>query len=100
LSGSHQASRPEDAPQLFTLAALSAEFGYTEKTIRKYLGWGIVPRPIGHYHGGANYDHTHYQALARHRAEREADIPLRERASRARRPHVVVRVPRESAGVS
>lgn len=90
----YQAVHPEGRAEFWTLAGLASWFGISPWTIRKYITWHLIPPALGKYPGGLNYDHTHFEAIKRLRAEIEARIPL---AERRRLPHCPTREPRPTA---
>lgn len=81
-----------DQTEFWTRPGLAAWFNVSERTIEKYIEWKLVPPALGKHPNGFNYDSTHVAAIAAIRAEMTNRIPLRERR---RRPHVMIRAPRQ-----
>jgi hypothetical protein len=87
--------RDEDQQHLWTRAGLAAHFGISEETIKHYIACDRVPPALGKHPNGFNYNHTHFHALRRVRAEMESRTPLVRR--RKQRPHCVQVHAREAA---
>jgi hypothetical protein len=99
LSATYQTAREEDQDHLWTRAGLAAYFGVSEWTIKHYIAaCPGVPPALGRHPNGFNYNHSHFQAIAKKRAELESRVPMTRH--RKHRPHIVIRVSRETAGVS
>lgn len=95
------AMRPAEEPEYWTLDGLANWFGISKHLVSKYRAWGLIPKALGKFPNGLNYDYTHFEALAAVRAEmeaRNARIPLRELGNpvpRRTTPHTIIRTPRE-----
>lgn len=94
MSVSHHAPSPVEAPQFWTLAGLASWFSVSEATIMKYIAWRLIPPALGKHQNGFNYDQSHFDGIAKIRAERERYIPL---SQRKHRPHIIIRTPRLDA---
>jgi DNA-binding transcriptional MerR regulator len=68
------ASTPED-PQRYTARTLAALTGLTERTVRYYVGEGLLPPPLSRGRG-PNFDESHLVRLRLVRAMQEAGNDL------------------------
>jgi hypothetical protein len=82
-----QTVRDEDQQHLWTIAGLAAYFNISEETVRHYIACDRLPPALGRHPNGFNYNHTHFTALSRLRADLESRVPLIRR--RKQHPHCV-----------